>query len=199
MPAAVADPKRSLDSEQISPATIAHHTVYEKTPNLHQSHICQWEAQPYLMDPLSRLMGKPPLSPWLSKNILPSTKAGNDPNSAISLTAIFNRVLLYVCNSLCFGVQKAKNGDRGPIVFTATLRFVCTVFTSSLFSELIITRVKGLSLLLETLAAVTGKWIRNWKTDDRGHTIKPKSRMVARDCGQIHITHIFQRSLLLSL
>ena len=41
MPAAVADPKRSLDSEQISPATIAHHTVYEKTPNLHQSHICQ--------------------------------------------------------------------------------------------------------------------------------------------------------------
>ena len=39
MPAAVADSKPSLDSEQISPATIAHHTVYEKTPNLHQSHI----------------------------------------------------------------------------------------------------------------------------------------------------------------
>ena len=30
MPATVADPNRSLDSEQISPATIAHHTVYEK-------------------------------------------------------------------------------------------------------------------------------------------------------------------------
>ena len=67
MPAAVADPKRSLDSEQISPATIAHHTVYEKAPNLHQSHICQWGAQPYLVGPLSRLVGKPPFSPWLSE------------------------------------------------------------------------------------------------------------------------------------
>ena len=37
VPAAVADPKRSLDLEQISPATITHHTVYEKTPNLQQS------------------------------------------------------------------------------------------------------------------------------------------------------------------
>ena len=27
---------------------------------------------------------------------------------------------------------------------------------------------------------VTGKWVRNWKTDDRGNVIKPKSRMVAR-------------------
>ena len=124
MPAAVADPKRTLDSEQISPATIAHHTVYEKAPNLHQSHICQWGAQPYLMDPLSRLVGKPPLSPWLSKNVLPLTKAGNGPNSAISLTAIFDRILLYVCNSLCFGEQKAKNRDRGTIVFTATLRMM---------------------------------------------------------------------------
>ena len=73
------------------------------------------------MGPLSRLVGKPPLSPWLSKNVLPLTKAGNDPNSAISLTAIFDRILLYVCYSLCFGVQKAKHGDRGTIVFTATL------------------------------------------------------------------------------
>ena len=74
MRAAVADPKRSLDSEQISPETIAHHTVYEKTPNLHQSHICQWGTQPYLVGPLSRLVGKPPLSPWLSNNVLPLTK-----------------------------------------------------------------------------------------------------------------------------
>ena len=73
------------------------------------------------MGPLSRLVGKPPLSPWLSKNVLPLTKAGNDPNSAISLTEIFGRILFYVCNSLCFGVQKAKNGDRGTIMFTATL------------------------------------------------------------------------------
>ena len=82
MPAAVADLKRSLDSEQISPETIAHHTVYENTPNLHQSHICQWGAQPNLVDPLSRLVGKPPLSPWLSKNVLPLTKAANDPTRA---------------------------------------------------------------------------------------------------------------------
>ena len=118
MPTAVADPKRSLDTEQISPATIAHHTVYEKTPNLHQSHICQWGAQPYLVGPLSRLVGKPPLSPWLSKNVLPLTKGGNDPNSAISLKEIFDRILFDVCNSLGFGVQKAKHGDRGTIVNT---------------------------------------------------------------------------------
>ena len=121
VPAAVADPKRSLDSEQILPATIAHHTVYENTPNLHQSHICQWGTQPYLVGPLSRLVAKPPFSPWLSKNVLPLTKVANDPNSAISLTEIFNRILFYVCNSLYFGVQKAKNGDWGTIVFTATL------------------------------------------------------------------------------
>ena len=110
MPTAVAKPKRSLDSEQISPATVAHHTVYEKTPNLHQSHVCQWGAQPYLVGPLSRLVGKPLFSPWLSKNVLPLTKAANDPNSAISLTEIFDRLLFYVCNSLYFGVQKEKTG-----------------------------------------------------------------------------------------
>ena len=126
MPAAVADPKRSLDSEQNSPAMIAHHTVYENTSNLHQSHTCQWGAQPYLVDPLSRLVGKPPLSPWLSKNVLLLTKAANDRNSAISLTEIFDRILFYVCNSLYFGVQKAKNGDRGTIMFTATLIPVIT-------------------------------------------------------------------------
>ena len=32
---------------------------------------------------------------------------------------------------------------------------------------------------------VTGKWVRNWKTDDSGNVIKPKSRIVARDFGQI--------------
>ena len=122
MPAAVADPKRSLDLEQISPATIAHHTVYEKTPNLHQSHICQWGAQPYLVGPLSRLVGKPPFSQWLSNNVLPLENAANGPNSAISLTQTFDRIILCVYNSLYFGVRKAKNGDWGTIVFTATLK-----------------------------------------------------------------------------
>ena len=102
MPVTVADPKRSLDSEQISPATIAHHTEYEKTPNLHQSYIFQWGAQPYLVDPLSRLVGKPPFSPWLSKNVLPLKKAANGPNSATSLTQTFDRILFCVYNSLYF-------------------------------------------------------------------------------------------------
>ena len=35
--------------------------------------------------------------------------------------------------------------------------------------------------------AVTGKWIRNWKTEDRGNVNKPKSRMIARGFGQIHV------------
>ena len=122
MPAAVADPKQSLDSEQISPATIAHHTVYENIPNLHQSHMRQWGAQPYLVGPLSRLVGKPPFSPWLSRNILPLKKAANGPNSAISLTQTFDRISFCVYNSLYFGVQKAKNGDLGTIVFTANLK-----------------------------------------------------------------------------
>ena len=122
MPATVADPNRSLDSEQISPATIAHHTVYEKAPNLHQSHICQWEAQSYLVGPLSRLVGKPPLSPWVSTNVLPLTQDGNYTNSAISLKEIFDRISFYVCNSISFEVQIEKNGDRGTNVFTATLR-----------------------------------------------------------------------------
>ena len=75
------------------------------------------------MGTLSRLVGKPPFSPWLSKNVLPLKKAANGPNSAILLTQTFDRILFCVYNSLYFGVQKAKNGDRGTIVFTATLKY----------------------------------------------------------------------------
>ena len=39
---------------------------------------------------------------------------------------------------------------------------------------------------------VAGKWIRNWKTDDRGDVIKPKSRMAARYFGQIHTVEFFE-------
>ena len=113
MPATVADLNRSLDSEQISPATIAHHTVYEKTPNLHQSHICQWGAQSYLVGPLSRLVGKPPLSPWVSADFLPLTQVVNNTNSTIPLTEIFDRVFSDVCNSLGFEVQKQKKRGSG--------------------------------------------------------------------------------------
>ena len=43
------------------------------------------------------------------------------PKQRISLTQTFDRISLCVYNSLYSGVQKAKNGDRGTIVFTATL------------------------------------------------------------------------------
>ena len=99
----MADPEQSLDSEQISPATIAHHTVYENTPNLQQSHVCQWGVQPYLAGLLSRLVGKPPFSPSLLKNVLPLTKAANGPNSAISLMQTFGRILFYVCKGGSYG------------------------------------------------------------------------------------------------
>ena len=145
MPATVADPNRSLDSEQISPATIAHHIVYEKTPNLHQSHTCQWGAQPYLVGPLSRFVGKPPFSPWLSRNILPLNRAVNGPNSAISLTQTFDRISFCVYNSLYFGIQKAKNGDRGTIVFTATLTEDGTRRLNFDHVEVIVSRRRGRS------------------------------------------------------
>ena len=124
MPAAVADPKRSFDSEQVSPATIAHHTVYEKTPNLHQSHIRLWGAQPYLVGPLSRLVGKPPFSPWLSKNVLPLKKAANDPNSVISLTQTFDRILFCVY----------KGGSYGNKILYKNLKFFDKIFVPSKIS-----------------------------------------------------------------
>ena len=122
MPAPLAGPRQSHDLEQISPATIAHHTVYEKTRSLQQNHVCQWRAQSYLVGPLSRLVGKPRFEPSLSKNVLPLTTAAYGPNGAISLTQTFNRILFYVYNGRYFGVQKAKNRDRGRIVFTAALK-----------------------------------------------------------------------------
>ena len=36
----------------------------------------------------------------------------------------------------------------------------------------------------------TRKWVRNWKTDDHGNAIKPKSRMVARRFGQIYNVNV---------
>ena len=73
------------------------------------------------MGPLSRLVGKPPLLPWASTNVLPLTQGGNYTNSAISLTEIFDRIFFMFVNSVGFEVQIEKNGDRGTIVFTATL------------------------------------------------------------------------------
>ena len=57
----------------------------------------------------------------MSADFLPLTQVVNNTNSAIPLTEIFARVFSDVCNSLGFEVQKKKNGDRGTIVFTATL------------------------------------------------------------------------------
>ena len=130
MPATVADPNRSLDSEQISPATIAHHTVYEKTPNLHQSHISQWGAQPYLVGPLSRLVGKPPMSPWVSADFLPLTQVVNNTNSAIPLTEIFDRVFSDVCNSLGFEVQEQKKRGSGNNRVYRNLKLLFLTFSA---------------------------------------------------------------------
>ena len=65
------------------------------------------------MGPLSRFVGKPRLSPWASTNVLPLTQVGNNTNSAISLTEIFDRVFSDVCNSLGFEVQKQKKRGSG--------------------------------------------------------------------------------------
>ena len=65
------------------------------------------------MGPLSRLVGKPPLSPWVSANVLPLTLVVNNTNSAIPLTEIFDRVFSDVCNSLGFEVQKQKKRGSG--------------------------------------------------------------------------------------
>ena len=54
-------------------------------------------------------------------NVLPLTTAVYGLNSTIALTQTFNRVLFFSCSGRDFGVQKAKNEDRGTIVFTATL------------------------------------------------------------------------------
>ena len=65
------------------------------------------------MGPLSRLVGKPHLSPWLSANVLPLTQVVNSTNSAIPLTEIFDRLFSDVCNSLGFEVQKQKKRGSG--------------------------------------------------------------------------------------
>ena len=39
--------------------------------------------------------------------------------------------------------------------------------------------------LPKNATVVTEKWVRKWKTDDRGNVIKPKSRMTARGFGEI--------------
>ena len=108
----VADPRQSHDSEQISPATIAHHTVYKNTRNLQQNHVCQWGAQLYLVGLLSRLVGKPPFEPSPSKNVLPLTTAAYGPNGAMSLTQTFDRILFNVCNGRYLGYKKIKTGIR---------------------------------------------------------------------------------------
>ena len=119
----MADPEQSLDSEQISPATIAHHTVYEKTPNLQQAMYVNGEH--------SRTKCVRYLVSWANlifrhhyeRMFLPLTKAANGPNSGISLTQTFDRILFYLCNSLYFGVQKAKKRGSGNNRVYRNLKF----------------------------------------------------------------------------
>ena len=111
VPATVACPTQSLNSEEISPATIiAHHTMYKTTRSLQQNHVCQWEARPYLVGPLSRLVGKPPFEPSLTKNVLPLTTAAYGPNSAILLMQTFNHILFFACSGRDLGYKKKKTG-----------------------------------------------------------------------------------------
>ena len=121
MPATVAGPRQSFDSEQISPATITHstqftnrHQTFSKAMSVNGEHSCTW-----WVSYLSR--GQISFEPSLSKHALPLTKATTVPNSAISSTQTFDRILFYVWNSRYFDVQEAKNGDWGTIVFTTAL------------------------------------------------------------------------------
>ena len=65
------------------------------------------------MVPLSRLVGRPPFEPSLSKGVLPLIIAANDPNGAISLMQTFNRIL-NVCNVRYFGVKSRPLLLRRP-------------------------------------------------------------------------------------
>ena len=54
-------------------------------------------------------------------------------------------------------------------------------------------RLKKGELLNNASNVVTGKWARNWKTnDDCGNVIKPKSRMVVRGFGQIRNVDFYE-------
>ena len=77
------------------------------------------------MGPLSRLVGKPPLSPLVSANVLPLTLVVNNTNSAIPLTEIFDRVFSDVCNSLGFEVQKQKKRGSGNNRVYRNLKIRC--------------------------------------------------------------------------
>lgn len=44
---------------------------------------------------------------------------------------------------------------------------------------------------------VTGKWVKIWKTDDRGNVVKSKSRMAERGSG--HIQNVFFPEMLVSI
>ena len=67
------------------------------------------------MGPLSRIVGKPPFDPSLSKNVLPLTIAAYGPNSVISLTQTFNRILFYFVTVEILGYKKSKKTGIGEI------------------------------------------------------------------------------------
>ena len=124
LPAPRVDRTRADDSEQISPPPITHHTrkhctkrheTFSETMSLSMRNILVPGGS------ANSPCGQPPFEPSLLKCVLPWIIAANGPNGSISLTQTFNRILFYVCNGRYFGVQKAKNGDRGTIVFTAAL------------------------------------------------------------------------------
>ena len=54
---------------------------------------------------LYRLVGRPPFESLLSKGVLALITAANGPNSVVSLTQTFNRILFDVRNQKYFGVK----------------------------------------------------------------------------------------------
>ena len=91
------------------------HTVYEKTRNL-RTNAClsMGNTFSYLVGPPSRLGGRPPFEPSLSKGVFPLRIATNGPNGIISLTQTFIRMFLeYKTNKTRIGEQSYILCDPG--------------------------------------------------------------------------------------
>ena len=110
------------DSEQISAATVAHHTVYENTRNLQRS--------PCLSMGNTFVPGGCAISSRGQTSFCATTAKGHfalDNNCKwskwhISSTQTSNRIMLYFCNRRFCGTQSKKRGPgNNPILCSAAL------------------------------------------------------------------------------
>ena len=153
--------------------------MYKTTRPLQQSHVCQWEAQPYLVGPLSRLVGKPPFEPSLIKNVLPLTTAAYGPNSAILLTQTFNRTLFFACSGRDLGFKKKKTGigrrSRRVLIFLEAINRVYRNFNGPLFPiriEYLIYMFFLLRFVKWLLRAYKYRQLRPWLTRNGPQTCR---------------------------